>query len=111
MKQPHWVPTLLLPLYLQASHHFAAWSKVDQIDWRRLSLIVDTEVWLRDDPMIHSVMLQSLIFAWTALSGFQSIGIPFFAQAAFSGFRLAGCTNFHFHPLFLPEPFWFAGKP
>ena len=24
VKQSHWVPTLLLPLYLQASHHFAA---------------------------------------------------------------------------------------
>ena len=52
------------------------------------------------------------MFSWTALSGFQSTGIPFFSQAAFSGFRLAGCTIFfYFHPLFFPEPFWFAGKP
>ena len=60
----------------------------------------------------HSRTLWSLTFAWTALSGFQSTGIPIFAQAALSGFRLAGCTDFFsFHPLFLPEPFWFAGKP
>ena len=44
--------------------------------------------------MRHSITLLSLIFAWTALSGFQSTGIPIFAQAAFSGFRLAGCTDF-----------------
>ena len=59
----------------------------------------------------HSRTLWSLTFAWTALSGFQSTGIPFFAQAAFSGFRLAGCIDFSFHPFILPEPFWFAGKP
>ena len=94
VKWSHWVPTLLFPLYPQASHHFATWSKVDQIDWRHLSLIVNIEVWLQDDPMRHSVTLWSLIFAWTALSGFQSTGIPFFAQAAFSGFRLAGCIVF-----------------
>ena len=88
MKQSHWVPTLLLPLYLQVSHHFATWSKVDQIDWRRPSLIVDTEVWLQDDPMRHSVTLQSLIFVWTSLSGLQSTGITFFAQAASQVFDL-----------------------
>ena len=42
----------------------------------------------------HSRMLWSLTFAWTALSGFQSTGIPFFAQAAFSGFWLAECIVF-----------------
>ena len=94
VKQSHWVPTLLLPLYLQAPHHFAAWSKVDQIDWRRLSLIVDTEVWLRDDPTRHSVTLRSLTFSWTSLLGFQSTGIRFFAQVSLSSFRLAGCTIF-----------------
>ena len=56
-EQSHRVPTLLLPLYLRASHHFATWSKVDQIDWRRPSLIVDTEVWMQGDPMSHSVTL------------------------------------------------------
>ena len=30
----------------------------------------------------HSRTLKSLIFAWTAPSGFQSTGIPIFAQAA-----------------------------
>ncbi|WP_032704972.1 hypothetical protein, partial [Pseudomonas syringae] len=39
------------------------------------------------------ILFKSLSFAWTALSGFQSTGIPIFAQAAFSGFRLAGCTD------------------
>ena len=82
------------------------------LDWLVLSSIVYTEVWLQSDPMRHSVTLGSLIFAWTSLSGFQSTEIPFFAQAAFSGFRLTGCTNFFFiSSLILPEPFWFAGKP
>ena len=58
------------------------------------------------------VRQEALIFAWTALSGFQSTGISIFAQAALSGFRLAGCTDFfHFHSFILPEPFWFDGKP
>ena len=75
-------------------------------------LDVDTGFWMQSDPMRHSITLLSLIFAWTALSGFQSTGIPLFAQAAFSSFRLAECTDFfHFRPLFLPEPLWFAGKP
>ena len=77
VKQPHWVPTLLLPLYLKASYHFATWLKVDQIGWRRPTLIVDTEVWSQDDPMRHSNTIQSLTFAWISLSGFQSIGIIF----------------------------------
>ena len=86
MKQPHWVPTLLLPLYLQASHHYDTWPKLDQICRRRPNFIVDIEVWLQDDPMRHSVTLRSLIFSWTSLLGFQSTGIPFFAQIAFPGF-------------------------
>ena len=57
-------------------------------------LDVDTGFWMQSDSMRHSITLLSLIFAWTALSGFQSTGIPIFAQAAFSGFRLAGCTDF-----------------
>ena len=40
------------------------------------------------------IRLKSLTFAWTALSGFQSTGIPFFSQAALLGFHLAGCTIF-----------------
>ena len=40
------------------------------------------------------IRFNSLTFAWTFLSGFQSTGIPFLAQGAFSGFRLAGCTDF-----------------
>ena len=42
------------------------------------------------------IRFNSLTFAWTALSGFQSTGKPFFAQLALSGFQLAGCTNFFF---------------
>ena len=62
-------------------------------------LIVDTEVWMQNDLMRHSVTLWSLIFSWTAFSGFQSTGIPLFSLAAFSGFRLAGCTDFSFSSL------------
>ena len=40
------------------------------------------------------IRFNSLTFAWTALSGFQSTGKPFFAQVALSGFQLAGCTDF-----------------
>ena len=40
----------------------------------------------------------SLTFAWTSLSGFQSTGLPLFSQAALSSFQLAGCTNFLFYP-------------
>ena len=58
-------------------------------------LDVDTGFWMQRDPMRHNIMLLSLTFAWTALSGFQSTGIPIFAQAALSGFRLAGCTDFY----------------
>ena len=60
-------------------------------------IVVDgrTFFWQAGDRMTgHSRMLKSLTFACTALSGFQSNGIPIFAQAAFSGFQLAGCTDF-----------------
>ena len=40
------------------------------------------------------IRFNSLTFAWTALSGFQSTGKPFFSQASLSGFQLAGCTDF-----------------
>ena len=40
------------------------------------------------------IRFNSLIFAWTALSGFQSTGKPFFAQVSLSGFQLVGCTDF-----------------
>ena len=42
------------------------------------------------------IQFNSLIFAWTAFSGFQSIGKPFFAQVALSGFQLVGCTIFFY---------------
>ena len=44
------------------------------------------------------IRFNSLTFAWTALSVFQSTGKPFFAQVALSGFQLAGCTNFFIYP-------------
>ena len=50
------------------------------------------------------IRFNSLTFAWTALSGFQSTGKPFFAQVALSGFQLAGCTIFFcFIPNFFPN--------
>ena len=42
------------------------------------------------------IRFNSLTFAWIALSGFQSTGKSLFAQAALSGFRLAGCTDFFY---------------
>ena len=50
------------------------------------------------------IRFKSLTFAWTALSGVQSTGIPFFAQAALSGFRLVGCTDFSFSSLTFSRP-------
>ena len=50
---------------------------------------------IRRDIVIH---FNSLIFAWTAFSCFQSTGKPFFAQVALLGFQLAGCTNFFVYP-------------
>ena len=48
---------------------------------------------IRRDIVIH---FNSLTFAWTSLSGFQSTGKPFFSQVALSGFQLAGCTDFFY---------------
>ena len=64
---------------------------------------------IRRDIVIH---FNSLTFAWTALSGFQSTGIPFFAQVTLSGFQLAGCTFFFvFIPNFCPNLFGSLGCP
>ena len=86
MKQSHWVPTLLFPLYLKASHHFATWPKVDQIDWHHLSLIVDTEVWLQDDPTGHNYTLLIPNFFLDIPFWFSVHRDTFFAQASFSDF-------------------------
>ena len=56
------------------------------------------------------IRFNSLTFAWTVLSGFQSTGKPFFAQVSLSGFQLAGCTDF-FLSLTFSRTFWFAGMP
>ena len=44
------------------------------------------------------IRFNSLTFAWTALSGFQSTGKQFFAQVALSSFQLVGCTDFFIYP-------------
>ena len=50
------------------------------------------------------IRFNSLTFSWTALSGFQSTGKPFFSQVALSGFQLVGCTDFFcFIPNFCPN--------
>ena len=49
---------------------------------------------MQGDPTRHSDTLFIPNFAWTALSGSKSTGIPFLAQAAFLGFRLARGTEF-----------------
>ena len=69
-------------------------SEQDVSDWSLLGIIhVISKV---QTIMPDAVVRFNPSFPWTALSGFQSTGIPFFAQAAFSGFRLAGCTIFSF---------------
>ena len=56
------------------------------------------------------IRFNSLTFAWTALSDFQSTGKPYFAQVALSDFQLTGCTDFScFIPNFcLNRPFEFS---
>ena len=112
VKQSHRVPTLLLPLYLQASHHFASWPKVDQFDWRHPSLIVDTEVWSQDDPMRHSGTLYIPNFFLDRPFGFSvHRDTPFCPSRLFMFSTCRVYRFFHFHPLLFPKPFWFAGKP
>ena len=61
--------------------------------------LVDEEIVLKVIRRDIVIRFNSLNFAWTALSGFQSTGKPFFAQVTLSGFQLAGCTNFFlFYP-------------
>ena len=50
---------------------------------------------IRQDIVIR---FNSLNFFRTSLSGFRSIGKPFFFQVALSGFQLAGCTVFFVYP-------------
>ena len=56
--------------------------------------LVGEEIVLKVTRRDIVIRFNSLNFSWTALSGFQSTGKPFFAQVALSGFQLAGCTNF-----------------
>ena len=98
VKRPRWVPTLLLPLYLQASHHLATWSKVDQIGWRHPSLIVDADVWLQDDPMRHSDALHIPNFFLDRPFGFSIHRDTLFCPSLpfrFSTFRV---YNFFIYP-------------
>ena len=60
--------------------------------------------------MLDAIVRFNPSFAWTALSGFQSTGIPFFAQVAFTGFRLAERTFFHFIPNFCPNLFFVLAR-
>ena len=82
------------------------------IELIRNSELVGEEIILKVIRRDIVIRFNSLTFSWTALSGFQSTGIPIFAQAAFSGFRLAGCADFfHFIPSFCPNPFGSPGSP
>ena len=62
---------------------------------------------------VQTIMLDAVVrfipsFAWTALSGFQSTGIPFFAQAALVGFSTCRVYIFFlFIPNFCPNLFHF----
>ena len=49
------------------------------------------------------IRFNSLNFAWTALSDFQSTGKPFFSQV--TGFQLAGCTDFFILSLIFSRTF------
>ena len=81
------------------------------VDWCRPSLIVDTEVWMQGDSMRHSVTLIPN-FCLDLPFGFSVHRDTHFCPSRL--FRFSTCRVyrfFSFHPLFLPEPFWFAGKP
>ena len=66
------------------------------IELIRSSEFVSEEIFLKVIRRDIVIRFNSLTFAWTALSGFQSTGKPFFAQVALLGFQLAGCTAFFF---------------
>ena len=51
------------------------------------------------------IRFNSLTFSWTSLSGFQSTGIPLFAQVALSSFHLFGCTDFFILSLIFSRTF------
>ena len=64
------------------------------IELIRNSEFVSEEIVLKVIRRDIVIRFNSLTFAWTALSGFQSTGKPFFAQVALSGFQLVGYTFF-----------------
>ena len=71
----------------------------------RNSEFVSEEIILKVIQRDIVIRFNSITFAWTSLSGFQSTGEPFFAQVTLSGFQLAGCTDifFYFIPNFCPN--------
>ena len=56
--------------------------------------------------MLDAVVRFNPSFAWTALSGFQSTGIPFFAQAALVGFSTCRMYIFFFLSLIFARTFF-----
>ena len=64
----------------------------------RSSRFVSEEIILKVIRRDIVIRFNSLTFAWTALSGFQSTEKPFFSQVALSGFQLAGCSIFYIYP-------------
>ena len=85
----------------------------DEADWSMLSkLHVDTGFWMQGHPMRHSITLIPNFFLDRSF-GFSVHRDTHFCPSRL--FRFSTCRVyrffFSFHPLFLPEPFWFAGKP
>ena len=68
------------------------------IELTRSSEFISEDIVLKVIRRDIVIRFNSLIFTWTALSGFQSTGKPFFAQVALSGFQLAGCMIFFVYP-------------
>ena len=64
---------------------------------KMIELIKNFEFVIGSQEVVYKVIrrdivirFNSLTFAWTALSGFQSTGKPFFSQVSLSGFQLVG---------------------
>jgi hypothetical protein len=92
----HRVPTQLHLICLQDFPHFL--SSEQGASNRFLSGIIQV-IMSTNDLAGRSCSFHSL-FCLDRPFGFQSTGIPFFAQVALAGFQLAGCTVlfFYFYP-------------
>ena len=84
----------------------------DEADWSMPSEPdVDTGFWMQGDSMRHSITLIPN-FCLDRPFGFSVHRDTHFFPSRL--FRFSTCRVyrfFSFHPLFFPEPFWFAGKP